>query len=69
MKIIDILKEVKSKRSAAHYIKLENKELLLKQLKILSEENILNQYKMTYAYRELEDCILLILYKQFNFIR
>lgn len=68
MKSIDILEEIKNQRSGSHYIKLEDKELLLKQLKILRDENILNQYKMTYVYKELDDCIVLVLHKQIDFI-
>lgn len=66
MKSIDILEEIKSQRSGSHYIRLSDKELLIKQLKKLKEENILNKYKMTYVYKELDNCILLMIHKQFD---
>lgn len=69
MKNIDILQEVTQQRSGSHYIKLEDKELLKKQIKVLSKENIFNKYKMSYVYRELEDSILLIIHKQIKITR
>lgn len=66
MKSVDILEEIKSQRSGSHYIRLSDKELLINQLKKLKEENILNKYKMTYVYKELDNCILLMLHKSFD---
>lgn len=68
MSSIDISEEIKNKRSGSHYIKLEDKELLKEQLKILKQENVFNKYQMSYTYTELEDCILLIIHKQVDFI-
>lgn len=65
MKSVDILEEIKSQRCESHYIRLSDKELLLKQLEELKEKNILSKYKMTYVYKELENCILLILHRTF----
>lgn len=65
---IDILKEIKDRRSGAHHIRLKDRELLKEQIKILKKKDIFNKYKMSYTYVELECYILLVLYKSFDFI-
>lgn len=55
MKSVDILQEIINQRSGSHYIRLEDKELLNEELKILHDDLIFDKYKMSYVYRELED--------------
>lgn len=66
IKNIDILEEIKNRRSGIHYIKLEYKEELSKLLRLLSKKNILSKYKMSYVYRELGDSILLVIHKSLD---
>lgn len=54
MKSVDILQEIINQRSGSHYIRLEDKELLNEELKILHDDLIFDKYKMSYVYRELE---------------
>ncbi|MFR4825594.1 MAG: hypothetical protein ACLUBI_12570 [Clostridium sp.] len=63
MKSVDILQEIINQRSGSHYIRLEDKELLNEELKILHDDLIFDKYKMSYVYRELEDSILLVIHK------
>lgn len=63
MKSVDILQEIINQRSGSHYIRLEEKELLNEELKILHDDLIFDKYKMSYVYRELEDSILLVIHK------
>ena len=65
---IDILKEIKDRRSGTHHISLKDREILKEQIKILKKKDIFNKYKMSYTYAELEGYILLVLYKSFDFI-
>lgn len=63
MKSVDILQEIINQRSGSHYIRLEDKELLNEELKILHDDLIFDKYKMSYVYRELGDSILLVIHK------
>lgn len=66
MKSVDILQEIINQRSGSHYIRLEDKELLNEELKILHDDLIFDKYKMSYVYRELEDSILLVIHKSLD---
>lgn len=66
MKNVDILQEIINQRSGSHYIRLEDKELLNEELKILHDDLIFDKYKMSYVYRELEDSILLVIHKSLD---
>lgn len=68
IKNIDILEEIKNRRSGIHYIKLEYKEELSKLLRLLSKKNILPKYKMSYVYIETDNHIILALHKELDLV-
>lgn len=68
MRNVNILSEIINQRTGGHYIKLEDKKALNKTLKRYHRKNIFDKYKMSYIYKELENSILLVLYKNFEFI-
>ncbi len=65
---VNILSEIINQRTGGYYIKLEDKKVLNKILKRYHKKNIFDKYKMSYVYQELEDSILLIIHKDFEFI-
>lgn len=65
---VNILSEIINQRTGGYYIKLEDKKVLNKILKRYHKKNIFDKYKMSYVYQELDDSILLIIHKDFEFI-
>ena len=68
IKNIDILEEIKNRRSGIHYIKVEYKEELSKLLRLLSKKNILSKYKMSHVYIETDNHIILALHKELDLV-
>lgn len=60
---LNILKEVEGQRTGTHYIKTMYKQMLKEQLHFLKEHNILADNNMTYTFIELDNKILLCLYR------
>lgn len=68
IKEVDILEEIKCKKSGTYKIALEDKEKLRNKLQELRRNNIFQKYNMSYVYTETKDNILLILHDDSIFI-
>lgn len=68
IKEVDILEEIRCKKSGTYRIALEDKEKLINKLQELRKQNIFQKYKMSYVYTETENNILLILHDDSIFI-
>lgn len=62
---LNLFDEIVNQRTGSHYIRLDNKEVLEKNLKFLRDNRVFEEYGMTYTMRELEDNILLIIHHSF----
>lgn len=64
---LNIKEEIINKRPGVHYISNQLEDKLKEILRELHQENIFNQYGMSYTYRCDEDYISLVIHKEINY--
>lgn len=64
---LNIKEEIINKRPGVHYISNQLEDKLKEILRELHQDNILNQYGMSYTYGYEDDYIYLILHKEINY--
>lgn len=64
---LDLSKKIINKEYGSYYIKLEDKEKLVKEIEECSNKNLWNKHEVSYSYIVNDDYICLVLHKTLKF--